>query len=130
MATTVKQMVGAAKGRIRNLTPQELADSLRSSETLIVDLREAAELDDEGMIPGAVHVPRGLLEFLADTESPLHRAEFHPERRTILYCAVGSRSALAVGSLQALGYRDVSHLDGGFEAWEQADFPAAPRTAG
>jgi rhodanese-related sulfurtransferase len=82
-----------------------------------VDLREPDEVANSGTIPGAVHAPRGMLEFYADPASPYHRAEFDPARRTILYCASGGRSALAVEALQQLGYGQVAHLDGGFKAW-------------
>lgn len=85
-----------------------------------MDLREPGELEDTGVIRGAVHAPRGMLEFWADPTSPYHRSEFDPERRTLLYCASGGRSALATVTLQELGYRDVAHLDGGIKAWTDA----------
>lgn len=64
-----------------------------------------------------MQAPRGMLEFYADLQSPYHRAEFHPSRRTILFCASGGRSALAASTLSQLGYTDVAHLDGGMKAW-------------
>jgi rhodanese-related sulfurtransferase len=87
---------------------------------LLVDLRETEERTERGVIPGAVHAPRGMLEFHADPTNEDHRAEFNPKRRTILYCAGGARSALAVETLQQLGYTDVTHLEGGFTAWARA----------
>lgn len=70
-------------------------------------------------------MPRGLLEFWADPASPTHRPQFDPTRPTILYCAAGSRSALAAEALQGLGYSDVAHLDGGIQAWKRAGLPVA-----
>jgi rhodanese-related sulfurtransferase len=86
---------------------------------VLVDVREPGERDEAGIIAGAVHVPRGVLEFCADPASPAHRAELHPERRVILHCATGGRSALAAVVLRDMGYRDVAHLDGGMAAWER-----------
>lgn len=90
---------------------------------LVVDLREPAERAEHGTIPGSVHVPRGVLEFHADPASPSHRDELRPDRRTVLYCATGGRSALAVVALHGLGYTDVAHLDCGFNAWKAASRP-------
>ena len=82
-----------------------------------------SERQEQGAIPGAVHAPRGMLEFWADPTSSYHRAEFDPNRRIILHCAGGGRSALAAETLQQMGYANVAHLDGGFNAWKAADRP-------
>ena len=122
-ARTVMAMIKEAKGRVTNLTPEAVAGELAADGTLLVDLREPAERAQNGAIPGAVHAPRGMLEFYADPTSPYHRPEFDPARRTILYCAAGSRSALAAETLQQLGYTNVAHLDGGFKAWQATGLP-------
>jgi len=96
---------------------------LTAGTLLLVDIREAHEWVGAGAIPGAVHAPRGMLEFYADPTSAYHRPEFDPERRTILYCASGSRSALAADTLRHLGYVWVAHLDGGIKAWRAAGQP-------
>lgn len=70
------------------------------------------------MIPGAINAPRGMIEFYADSTSPYYRPEFDPNRRIILHCASGGRSALAAKTLQQMGYTNVAHLDVGFKAWE------------
>jgi rhodanese-related sulfurtransferase len=114
---TAAQLVAAAKTRIENLTPLQVAAELAAGRPLLVDLREPEERAQHGIIPGAVAAPRGMLEFYADPASPYHRAGFDPEQRTILYCASGGRSALAAEALGQLGYRSVAHLDGGFKAW-------------
>jgi rhodanese-related sulfurtransferase len=123
MALTAAQMVSDARARVRNLNTVEVAVELASGEALLVDLREPAELTDQGFIPGAVHAPRGMLEFWADPTSPYHREEFSPGATTILYCASSGRSALAVRALQELGYGDVAHLEGGLKAWTEAGRP-------
>jgi rhodanese-related sulfurtransferase len=109
--------VSEAKQHIENLTPEQVASKLAAGQALLVDLREAEERAQSGAIPGAIHAPRGMLEFYTDPTSPYHRAEFDPARRTILYCASGGRSALAGEVLERLGYARVAHLDGGFKAW-------------
>jgi rhodanese-related sulfurtransferase len=127
--TPVQFMVAALKARIENLTPAQVAAELEDPFVLLVDVREPSETE-YGSIPGAVRVPRGLLEFHADHGSPYHVEGFEPGRRVILYCSAGSRSALAVRSLQEIGYRDVAHLDGGLNAWIAEGRPmTAPTTS-
>ena len=116
MASTVVDLVTRAKARVENLTPEQVAREAAEGAVLI-DLREPAELQSEGMIEGAIHAPRGMLEFYADPNSPYHREDLDPSRRTILYCASGGRSALGAVALADLGYADVAHLDGGVKAW-------------
>jgi rhodanese-related sulfurtransferase len=127
--TPLQFMVAALKARIENLTPAQVAAELEDPFVLLVDVREPSETE-YGSIPGAVRVPRGMLEFHADHGSPYHVEGFEPGRRVILYCSAGSRSALAVRSLQEIGYRDVAHLDGGLNAWIAEGRPmAAPTTS-
>jgi rhodanese-related sulfurtransferase len=103
-----------------------VAAELEAGNILLVDLREPEECQQLGVIPGAVHAPRGMLEFYADPTSAYHRPEFAPNRRMILYCAGGGRSALAADALQVLGYAHVAHLDGGLKAWREAGLAIAP----
>ena len=114
--TGVRQLVVAAMATAENLTPADVAAELDRPGVLLVDIREPAEIAYGG-IPGAVLVPRGVLEFRADPGHPQHVDGFVPGRRVILYCSTGARSALAVRSLQELGYHDVAHLGGGLDAW-------------
>ena len=123
MRTTAAAMVAAADGRVRSLTAIQVEAHLLGGAAQLVDVREPQELDDQGLLAGAFHIPRGLLEFWADPESPLYRPELDPTRTTIVYCATGARSALAAGTMQELGYRDVAHLAGGIAAWTQAGLP-------
>jgi len=123
MAKTAADLVAEAKQRIQNLTVDQTADEIERGDALVVDLREPEERQEHGAIPGAVHAPRGMLEFWADQTSSYHRAEFDPNRRVILHCAGGGRSALAADTLQQMGYANVAHLDGGFNAWKAAERP-------
>ncbi len=122
-AKSVTEMVSEAKRRVTNLTPEQVAAELAQGDALLVDVREPEERAQNGTIPNAVHAARGMLEFYADPTSPYHRPEFDPARRTILYCAAGSRSALAADALQQLGYSNVAHLDGGFKGWKEGGQP-------
>ncbi len=118
--TPAKRLVAQARGRIENLTPAQLTHELRHEQIVLIDLREQAERDVHGAIPAAVHIPRGMLEFCADPTLPVHAEQLDPSNRIILYCAAGNRSALAAVTLEAIGFADVAHLDGGFEAWRRA----------
>ena len=121
-STSAAEMVAEAKGRVQNLSPEQVAAEIDGAEeATLVDIREDDERLQSGAIPGAVRAPRGMLEFWADPTSPYHREEFSPERRTILYCASGGRSALAADTLQRMGYGNVAHLDGGIKAWKEGD---------
>lgn len=120
MKKTAADLVAEAKLRIENLDPDAVENELQNSDAVLVDIRDAPELEDNGRIPGAVHIPRGMLEFRADTTSPLHQPPLDPSTRVILHCASGGRSALAAQTLQEMGYEHVSHLDGGIRAWKEA----------
>lgn len=121
-ARTVKEMVADARTRIENLTPEQVEAEVRSG-ALLVDLRESEERAQHGSIPGAVHMPRGMLEFWADPTSPYHKQELDPERRIVLHCAAGGRSALAADTLRQMGFSRVAHLDGGFGRWKEEGRP-------
>jgi rhodanese-related sulfurtransferase len=123
MARTAAQMVADAKGRIENLSVDQVAQEREQGNPVLVDIREPEERARIGVIPGAVVAPRGMLEFWADPTSSYHRPEFDANRRIILYCAGGGRSALAADMLQQMGYANVAHLEGGFNAWHDAGQP-------
>lgn len=120
---TAAQLVQEARQRVENLTVDQVAREVQAGDALLVDIREPGEAQQDGVIPGAVAAPRGMLEFWADPSSPYHRQEFSPERRVILHCASGGRSALAADTLRQMGYGRVAHLDGGIRAWAQAGQP-------
>lgn len=123
MARTVAEMVAEARERIEHLTVEQAAEEIQRGDALLVDIREPGERTADGAIPESVSAPRGMLEFWADPASPYHRDEFQPERRIILHCASGGRSALAADTLQQLGFGNVAHMDGGIKAWSASGRP-------
>ena len=123
MGKSASELVTEAKTKVENLDVDAVEAELKSGNTVVIDLRESEELAATGRIPGSVHVPRGMLEFRADPTSPYHLDPIDPSKRIILHCASGGRSALAATTLQAMGYNNVAHLDGGFTAWKAAGKP-------
>ncbi|HEX2039954.1 MAG TPA: rhodanese-like domain-containing protein [Acidimicrobiales bacterium] len=115
MTKSAQDLVTEAKAQVENLTVDQVAAELEGSDVQVVDIRESEEVAATGRIPGAVHIPRGLLEFKTDA--------IDPSKRVILHCAVGGRSALAAVTLKEMGYGNVAHLDGGMTAWLQAGRP-------
>lgn len=116
-------MVTEAKQQVQNLTPEQVKEEMSGGDVSLIDLRESDELKENGMIPGAVHAPRGMLEYYADPSTAYHKPEFNKKKRIILHCASGGRSALAAQTLQQMGYTNVAHLDGGIKAWKEAGLP-------
>lgn len=119
MATTVKDMLAAANAAVPRIGAAEAKALAEGRRALLVDVRDAAEVQASGKAKGALHVSRGLLEFRADPESPMHDAAFDRGRTIIVYCASGGRSALAGKTLKDMGYADVRNL-GGFRDWVEA----------
>jgi rhodanese-related sulfurtransferase len=113
-----RALVAEAENQVQTLTPVEVERQLQQDGVLLVDLRDIREVKREGKIPGSLHVPRGMLEFWIDPESPYYRSEFDDAEELILYCNKGWRSALAAQSLQAMGLEKVSHMHGGMEQWQ------------
>ena len=114
-------LVAEAKRQIENLSIDQLKAELQSGkEILLIDLRELQERVELGTIPGSKHVPRGMLEFWADPASEYYRDYFQPERRTVVFCAAGGRSALAAKALEEMGFTNVAHLEAGFNGWKAA----------
>ncbi|WP_234111361.1 rhodanese-like domain-containing protein [Chryseobacterium sp. R2A-55] len=120
---TATDLVNEAKQKIENLTPLQVQQELEKTGTVLIDIRETEELEKNGKIPGSVHAPRGMIEFYADPSLPYHKPEFDKEKRIILQCASGGRSALATQTLKQMGYLNIAHLDGGLNAWKEAGLP-------
>ena len=104
MTTGVKQMMEAANAAVPKITPAQARDMISKGNTLVVDVRDAPEVEKSGKIAGAVNVSRGMLEFRADPESPYHDKNFSRDKTLILYCASGGRSALSGKVLKDMGY--------------------------
>lgn len=116
-------LVKEAKQQVENLSPEQVQDELLKGNVTLIDIRESEELTQNGKIPESVHAPRGMLEFYADPSLPYHKPEFDKNKRLILHCASGGRSALAASTLKQMGYENVAHLDGGLKAWKEAGLP-------
>lgn len=121
---SVKELIEEANSRVKTVTVPEALQLVNDSDTVFIDLRDSAELQRDGKIPGAVHVNRGMLEFVLDASSPYHNPVFASGKNFIFYCASGGRSALAAETAQSMGLSKVSHLGGGFKAWAGAGGPS------
>jgi rhodanese-related sulfurtransferase len=121
MANSLKQMMADANQAVPRISPEQAREMQRSGKAVIVDVRDADEVRQSGKAKGALHIPRGLLEFRADRESPAHDNALGQAKAVILYCASGGRSALAGNTLRDLGYREVYNL-GGFSEWAGAGY--------
>lgn len=130
MAKGAMDFVKEAKAQVENLTPEQVAAEIEQGDAVLVDIREPQERVATGVIPGAASAPRGMLEFYADPSLPSHKDEFERDRRIILQCASGGRSALAAKTLQEMGYTNVAHLDGGIKAWQEQGRPTEPPPEG
>jgi rhodanese-related sulfurtransferase len=119
MPTTVKQMLEAANAAVPRVTPAEARDMIAKGDALVIDVRDAPEVERSGKVAGAVHVSRGMLEFRADPESPYHDKSFSKDKAIILYCASGGRSALSGKVLKDMGYDRVYNL-GAFKDWAES----------
>jgi rhodanese-related sulfurtransferase len=118
MVLTVKQMVEAANAAVPKITAAQAREMIEKGNTLVVDVRDAPEVEKSGKVAGAVHVSRGMLEFRADPESPYHDNNFSKDKTVILYCASGGRSALAGKVLKDMGYGEVYNV-GAFKDWAE-----------
>jgi rhodanese-related sulfurtransferase len=119
MATNVKQMMDTANAAVPRITPAQARDMIAKGNTLVVDVRDAPEVEKSGKVAGALHVSRGMLEFRADPESPYHDKNFAKSKTVIVYCASGGRSALSGKVLKDMGYDQVYNL-GAFKDWAES----------
>lgn len=122
-----KQLIEEARARVRTLSVDEARGLYGNPDVLFVDIRDVRELEREGMIPGAFHAPRGMLEFWVDPDSPYYKDVFGSGKQFVLYCASAWRSSLAAAALADMGLPRVAHLEGGFSAWKAARAPVGPR---
>jgi rhodanese-related sulfurtransferase len=118
MALSVKLMMEAANAAVPRITLPKAREMIAKGNTLVVDVRDAPEVEKSGKVAGAVHVSRGMLEFRADPESPYHDKHFAKDKTVILYCASGGRAALGGKVLKDMGYDQVYNL-GAFKDWDE-----------
>ena len=114
---TVKEMIKEAKIGLDELNVEEVKDMLNSNDINIIDLRDTSELIENGIIPGSIHTSRGHLEFFAEPECEYYKDFFDKNKKLILYCHSGARSALASKTLRKMGYSKGMHIKGGFKEW-------------
>jgi rhodanese-related sulfurtransferase len=123
----IKQLIAEAEKRSTGISIEAAKQRIGDADTVFVDLRDVRELEREGMIPGAFHAPRGMLEFWVDPESPYYKPVFTDDKTFILYCQADWRGTLAAATLGDMGMTNVLHLEGGFGAWRKAGGPSGPR---
>lgn len=119
MATSFKDMMQSANALAPKVSADEARAMMAKGNVLVVDVRDAPEVERSGKVAGAVHVPRGMLEFRAAADSPYHDNRFSPDKTVVVYCASGGRAALACKTLKDLGFEHVFNL-GGFKDWADA----------
>ena len=119
----VKDMVMEAKAAITSLSTDAAAAEVAAGSAIFVDIRDPRELEREGRLPGAIHAPRGMLEFWVDPASPYHKDTLATDKRLILVCAGSWRSALATKTLQDMGLDNVAEMEGGFSTWKAEGRP-------
>lgn len=127
MAQTItrgyKALLDEAHAKIKTLPVDDAVALHGRDDTVFVDLRDPRELEREGRIPGALHCPRGMLEFWIDPDSPYHKPAFAQDKTYVFFCAAGWRSALSAATAQDMGLKPVAHIEGGFTAWKKAGGP-------
>jgi rhodanese-related sulfurtransferase len=127
MRKTAHSMVQDALAVITTFSVEEARELHGRDDVQFIDIRDVRELERAGVIPGAFHAPRGMLEFWADPTSEYHKPVFNQGKQLVLFCAAGWRSALATQTLQDMGVEKVAHVDGGFTAWKGAGAPVAEK---
>lgn len=119
-----RQLVDDATARIKTYSVDDVRARLGDDRLQLVDIRDVRELQRQGIVPGAIHAPRGMLEFWVDPASPYYRPELGDESKEyVLFCGAGWRSALATQTLMDMGMTNVAHIEGGFAAWAESGAP-------
>jgi len=122
-----KNLVAEANALVTTIPIQEAIEKIDDSNTVFVDIRDIRELERDGMIPGAFHAPRGMIEFWIDPDSPYYKEIFGSGKTFYFYCASAWRSALATRVVQEMGLENVAHIEGGFGNWKKSGGPVSPK---
>ena len=118
-----KTLVDNALKEIKTISSEEALEMVNKNQCNLIDIRDIRELENEGRIENSNHIPRGMLEFWLDPQSPYFKeGKLDVDKEMVLFCAGGLRSALAAKTLKDMGYKKVSHIDGGFAALKQSKF--------
>ena len=116
-------LVAEALEKIKTISPDEAHKKFQDNQCNLIDIRDVRELQKEGRIEGANHIPRGMLEFWLDPESAYYKdGKLDANKEMVLFCAGGLRSALAAKTLQDMGFKNVSHVNGGYALLKQSKF--------
>ncbi|TAN55797.1 MAG: rhodanese-like domain-containing protein [Magnetospirillum sp.] len=129
LVKTHRQLIDEANAVIETVATPAAIALHGDPDVVFVDLRDVRELEREGMVPGAFHAPRGMLEFWVDPSSPYFKEVFGQAKRFVFYCQSGWRSALATKAVQEMGLGPVAHVEGGFRAWKDAGGPVGEKPA-
>ena len=120
---SAQTLVSEALQHIKTITSEDALIKFNENQCNLIDLRDIRELQKEGQVEGANHIPRGMLEFWLDPDSPYFKeGKLDMDKEMVLFCAGGLRSALAAKTLSDMGFKNVSHIDGGFSAIKQSKF--------
>jgi len=114
----IKALCQQAEKEIETISVDDVKEIYGSDDVVLIDIRDIRELQRDGIIPGAYHCPRGMVEFWIDPDSPYHKDVFAQDKKFVFFCAGGMRSALAAQSANAMGLKPVCHMAGGFKAWK------------
>jgi len=124
--TPLESLLAQADAEVDVTPAEKLLAEIGDEDLVVIDIRDVRELEREGHLPGAVHMPRGMLEFWISPDSPYTRPVFQEDKRFVFYCALGQRSALACQVAVRLGLQNASHLPGGFAGWKEAGGEVVP----
>ena len=120
---SIQNLVSEAMNEIKTIDADQAYEMVKDNNCNLIDVREANELDTAGRVDGAIHIPRGMLEVYLDPNSPVFQnGQLDQNKEFVLFCAGGVRSALAVKSLMDMGYKKISHIDGGFASMSNSKF--------
>ena len=121
MSKNLQQLMAEANAVIDTIAVHDAVPLIEDPDVLFVDVRDATEISQTGILPGALHAPRGFLEFIADSQTSMHAPELASGKRVVVYCASGGRSVLAAKTLVDMGIPNVLNLAGGFAAWKEGN---------
>ena len=120
---SAQKLVQEAYSEVKTIDTKEAFNLFKENKCNLIDIRDIRELERDGKVENAVHIPRGMLEFWIDPNSQYFKeGKLDLQKEMVLFCAAGARSALAAKSLQDMGFKKVSHIDGGFGAIKQSKF--------
>ena len=120
---SIQTLVSEAMQEIKTISADEALKMVEDDNCNLIDIREVRELESTGKVENSVHIPRGMLEIYLDPNSALfQQGVLNQNKETVLFCAGGVRSALAVKALKQMGYEKISHIEGGFGSISQSKF--------